>query len=336
MTLMAVRGLGAICAAGYDVASALGAIVSNVQLFDDLDERGPNGEPITGASVRLPRSLRGFERLCALALLAMEEACAGVEGRAPMALILCAPELKGEEKQILERLFTGSTLPLERKRSVVFARGRSGVIAGLQTASSWLGSERSAACLLVGVDSLLSGSRISRGLERGEVLHEGLEEGYVPGEGAAALLLTRYPDPDSRATIMGVGIGREEAGADPRRPLVGEGFSIAAAQALRLAGVDPAQLAAISHECTGLQVQFEEYLLARGRAPLDQCRDARVFNAGLSAGEAGAAAGALSALMMAFFAEKEVIEGPALSLLRGEGAERGALVIGPVAYRRRT
>jgi 3-oxoacyl-[acyl-carrier-protein] synthase-1 len=335
--MFAIGGLGTICASGYDVPATMGSIVSNVQLFDDLDVRGPGSVPITGASTRLPRTLKGIDRLSALALLAVEEASAAVDGNGALPVLLCTPEITKEQSaQLLEAISGGTSRVIDRARSVVLPRGRSAVLPALQTATQWFSSGRTTACLLVGVDSLLDRTRLSALIEKGEVLCEGQEEGYVPGEAAAALLLTPFPSPDAPAMVLGLGLGTEQAASATSNVLTGDGFSRAADQALQAARIEPARLDAIAHECTGLQAQFEEFLLARGRRPLDGCHEARTLTASLSTGEVGAASGVLSLAMMTFFVEKGLVGGPAVCLLRGEGGERGAVVIGQSGRRRRT
>ncbi len=328
MSLASIRTLGMICAAGYDAPTAVGSILSNVQLFDDLEVTGPGGVPITGAATRLPSSLRGVERLGALASLAIEEAMAGISLGAPVPVIVCAPLLsKPDGDRLLERITSDASAPADRARSRVVLEGRSSAISGVRSAVEGLASGRVPACLVVGVDSLVEAERVRALLRAAEVLFEGQVEGYVPGEAAAALLLTPFPDPAASTALVGLGLGREEGASGAAGPLTGEGYARAAAEALHRARLAPGQVAALSHECTGLQRQFEELLLARGRAPLDACQDARMLTASLAAGEVGAAAGILSIATMSHVIGKGLVEAAGLSFLRGEGGDRGAAAV---------
>jgi hypothetical protein len=81
---------------------------------------------------------------------------------------------------------------------------------------------------------------------------------------------------------------------------------------------------------SGAQRDFEDFLLARGRPPLDSATSVRVFAPSFSVGEIGAAARPLALAMLAFFIQKRVLEGPGLCLIRSRGPARGAVAIAPV------
>jgi 3-oxoacyl-[acyl-carrier-protein] synthase-1 len=277
------------------------------------------------------------ERLGALALLALEEATAGVPLRGAVPVVVCAPTLgRGEGERLLARISSDAAVPADAKASRVLLEGRSAAISGLKLAAGWLASGRVPACLVVGVDSLIGKERVQALLEAAEVLFEGQEEGYVPGEAAAALLLTPFGDPEAGTALVGLAAASEPGAKGATGSLTGEGYARAATGALAGARLAPGLLEALCHECTGLQKQFEEILLARGRAPLDACQSERTLTASLAAGEVGAASGLLSIAMMSHLVSHGVTEGPVMSLLRGEGGERGAAIVASAGRKRRT
>jgi 3-oxoacyl-[acyl-carrier-protein] synthase-1 len=186
----------------------------------------------------------------------------------------------------------------------------------------------------------VTGDRPFRLVEAGRILDSETPDGFIPGEGAVALRFAA-PGGEGAAALVGLGTGSEPAAgradilSGAERTMTGTGLHEAAARALAAASLRGADLHALVHDVSGPQRDFEDFLLARGRPPLDAAVTARTFAPSFSVGEIGAAAGPLALAMLAFFIQKGVVGGPGLCLFRSDGAPRGAAAVAPVPPRRR-
>jgi 3-oxoacyl-[acyl-carrier-protein] synthase-1 len=335
--LPVIQSMGAFTSVGGDVPTTMAALVSEFQAFDDLPLNGPDGEPVTGASTPLPPDLVGRDRLVALGLFALQECAAGAPTRPDVPLFVCAPDTESgadATSSLLEGVTADAAIGIERRQSRVFPGGRAGLIDALRTGREILASGRADAFYLLGVDSLVTGPRVRGLMDSGRILTSEQADGFVPGEGAVALRFS-VSRGNAAAVLAGLGSGREPAAPNERVSLTGVGLHEAAQQAVAEAGIGGADLRGLVHDVSGAQRDFEDFLLARGRPPLDSAGLVRVFAPSFSVGEIGAAAGPLAIAMLAFFIDKGVLDGPGLCLLRSEGPTRGAVALAPTERARR-
>ncbi|HZL17792.1 MAG TPA: hypothetical protein VFG23_08610 [Polyangia bacterium] len=340
MTSLGIGAIGVLAANGASTSVVMASVLAAVQRFDDLDVAGPDGEPLGGAIVPLEGFPTGTDRLGALALGALLQ-CVGDHGGAPAPLIVIAPapeDLRAQPQELLGAILQAdAALPIERGSSRVIQRGRQGIGDGLRIARDLLTAGRASECYVLGVDSLVTGDRLSRLIRQGAVIHDGNPDGVIPGEAAVALRFSADPRDHVLATVVGLGMS-EEPGARPDAdaPLTGRGLALAAGEALAEASESQRlpPLAGLVYDRSGPHRHFEELALARGRAPLAGLSGEATFMPGLSAGETGAAAGLLALATTAFFVEKRVIAGPGVCLFTSEDTWRGAAIV--VAYPRRS
>jgi hypothetical protein len=73
MDSLAIRSIGAFTSVGEDASMTMASILSGIQLFDDLELRGEDGEPVTGAVTPVARRLRGASRLGGIGLAAVRD-----------------------------------------------------------------------------------------------------------------------------------------------------------------------------------------------------------------------------------------------------------------------
>jgi 3-oxoacyl-[acyl-carrier-protein] synthase I len=334
---LAIQSLGTFTSVGGDVPMTMASLLTQFQAFDDLAALASDGEPLTGAATPLSPRLTGVARLGALGLLALRECAAAAQPGAPLPVLVCAPDpadLQISPGGLLELVTADAGIAVDRQQSRVFARGRIAVLEALIAARTLLTTRRATGCYLVGVDSLVMGDRPRRLVQQGRVLDGNSVDGFVPGEGAAALLLTA--DGKGLAVIAGLGTGAEPAGGNEELPVTGAGLHEAALRALAESGTPGTQLAAVVHDVSGVHRDFEELLLARTRPPMDVAQQAQVYAPALSVGEIGAAAGPLALAMLAFFIQQGVVDGPGLCLFRSSDQARGAAAVTPAPQRRRS
>jgi 3-oxoacyl-[acyl-carrier-protein] synthase-1 len=330
MTTLAIQSIGAVTAGGPNAARTAGAIHARIQMFGDSGVDGPAGDAITGALTPLRPKPGRLDRVAGLGLLALAECAAGV-APSPLAVpvVVCCAEagdLGGPEGRLLDTILAGATFPVDRARSRILARGKDAVPEALALIARLLAAREVAGCYLVGADSLIAPRRIRRLVRAGTVVDGVNSDGFIPGEGSAALLLVAHADRMTKAVIAGVG-GARDAAAAKGEPATGRAISQALEQALGEAGLKPAQLSAMVHDLSGRYEQFEELALAAARPPLSSLPALKVIQTSIASGEIGAASGVLSLAAAAFFLEHGVARDAAAALFTSPGASRGAAVL---------
>lgn len=327
--MIAVHAIGAVTAAGDDAPNTMASIISQLQLFDDIDVRGATGEPLTGATTGIPKRVRGLQRLSALGLVATTECAAKAPPRLALPLVICAPkdaDLDGDQAQLLAGVASDATINVDRRRSRVFSGGRSAIGPALRHAAEILTGGSAPACYLVGVDSLTDRKRAARLREQRRLFEPGNEEGFIPGEAGVCLLLSARPDKTSLGWIAGVGEGR-----DIEQPAtVGAGLADAMNGAVQRARVDANTLRAFIHDSSGSRREADELTLASQRAPFNRMEHPRIYAPADYTGDIGAASGVLSLAMASFFISEGVDgldRGAALVACLSERVERTAAVL---------
>ena len=330
MTALAIQSIGAITAGGPNAARTMGAIHARIQLFGDTKLAGPAGDRITGALTPLGPKLRGAARVAALGTLALEE-CAAAAPESPIArpLIVCAPtadELGAPEGELLDRILAAAAFPIDRARSRIIARGKEALPEALTLVDTLLRGRQVPGCYLLGADSLVTPERLRR-LAADDLLVDGVNsDGFIPGEGAAALLLIPHIDRATKATIAGLGTARD-GGLAKGDPATGQAIGQALEQAIAHARVKVAQISLATNDLSGRYALFEELSLAAARPPLATMRRLKMIQPALATGEIGAASGVLSLAALTFYLECEVAKEAAVALFTSEGAGRTAAVL---------
>ncbi|MGB8298584.1 MAG: hypothetical protein WCG85_24425, partial [Polyangia bacterium] len=202
MSALAIEAVGAITPVGEDAAATVGSIFTDVQALEaspvaDADESS------AGSATPIPATVKGIDRLVALGGFALREAALGLAKGTEIGLVACVPSEKDEPglvaqaSSFLSRLAAESDLVVAPRVSRVFGAGPSAIIEALLYARATLQMRDLSAVFVLGVDSLVSAFRQRKALRDGSVPVEGL----VPGEAAAAMLLSGRPGPDSLATL---------------------------------------------------------------------------------------------------------------------------------------
>jgi 3-oxoacyl-[acyl-carrier-protein] synthase-1 len=330
LTTLAVQSIGAISAGGPSAAQTMGAIHARIQLFGDTKLVGPAGDRITGALTPVEPKLGGVERIAALGTLALAEcATAFPESSIPLPLIVCAAtaaDLGDPEGKLFDAILANAAFPIDRVRSRIIARGKEALPEALTVAEQLLRSRQAPGCFLLGTDSLVTPQRLRR-LAADDLLVDGVNtDGFVPGEGAAALLLAPHLDRATKATIAGLASARD-AGLAKGDPATGQAIGQAMEQAIADARLKPAQISVATNDLSGRYALFEELALAMARPPLAAMPGLKVIQPALATGEIGAASGVLALAALTFFLEREVAKDAAAALFMSEGPGRTAAVL---------
>jgi 3-oxoacyl-[acyl-carrier-protein] synthase-1 len=328
--MLAILAAGAITAVGPTLAQTMRSLQKRTQVFDDLEVKGQDGDPVSGVYARVPKGLRGANRLAAMAAVALEE-CARSAGRAEVPLLLCAPDPKDlpyRPEPVLDEIVLRTSLHIDRRRSRVLARGRAGIGEALDSAAALLSDRRTLACAVGGVDTFIDTTRVKDLLKEGRIIVLDNSDGFVPGEGAAVLLLSSRTDVASLACLASVATAREPANRISGLPATGLGLQQAMTNALGQARLRMIDLGYLAHDCSGEQRPFDELSLTLARMG-EQSGQLEQWGPATCVGEVGAAAGFLSLAMLASFQRERLLTQPGLAVFSCDGEERGAAVVVP-------
>lgn len=327
MAELLIEAVGAVTAVGRNAATTMGSLLTNTQLFSELDVVDEAGEPLMGAAVPIDRGISRARRLGLLGLLALRDAATRLDRLPPVPAVVCGPAdgAFSSEADLLNAVAADASLPLDRRSSVAVLGNRDAGIDAVKMATS-KAAGAAGACWFVGLDSLIHEAGVRRLQETGLLRTAANPAGLVPGEAAAAVLLTSRRSRRC-ARLIGFNAATEPAGMTAPS---GIGLSRATQAAFAGGVARPAEVGGIVDDTGGLRSHFEELALCDSRPPLASIGDHRRFIPAMSTGEIGAASAALSIAALAFFLTENVVK--VSGLCRMFGADRGraaALIAGP-------
>lgn len=327
------------------VTTAVRAARLDVRESIHLDKRN---RPIGSVRARyLPDDLFGLPRLVRLGAPALREAGRALGREVPLVLGMAGPERPDVgadvETQLLPRLVQAAELRVDEARSSVIRAGNGSFVLALEAALGLL--DKGAPAALVGcVDSLVNPAALAW-LDAGHRLHaEGTEDGIIPSEAAAfVLLLPRgavdgalfrppvagpqapgaVPAPAPLAALRYVRSGRDENGLDPEGPIVADTLTALVRSALLALGEPPAWLISDLDEMH--RVREWSRVELRCHPAFERTVHERLPDL---CGDVGAATGALAAVhAIRAFTLGGAPRGGMLATLASDGAERGVFAL---------
>ena len=343
----AVIGVGARTHNGLTALQVAMSCRANIMQPVESHMVDRHGEPIAMCRLMpLGDRLQGLERLEALAVPALAEAlhaygdavAGGRASRGPLPLCLALPasdraDMVGHRRDaLLERLRQTAPLPIDDRGSRVFAGGRSAGVEAFEHALGLLGGG-APAVVVGGVDSYFHPDVLEH-LDEVRRLHSmETENGFIPGEGAAFLLLARD---GSTAGILPHGYvlsATTTTEPHPWHPLAPPNAEPCLAVGMTLA-VDTAARAAdapigwILTDVNNERHRVDEWIYA-------SLRNARVFEDDaeheqptLDTGDLGAASAAVLAVIACMrWRTRSAVSPYALLALHADGPGRGAMTM---------
>ncbi len=310
-----------------DVAAAIRAGVSNPTLTRFMDW---GGEWMAAHVVPMdaPDSRLKLQQMVATAI---DECLAGAarESTIVPALILCLPEATrpsaGDDlgaaaiQDIAAALGTQFSI-----QSSIVAAGRVGGFVGLLRARTLLYDGKADAVLVAGVDSYVNWPAMSSFEDRHRLLTSKNSNGFLPGEAAAAVLVTR-PRPGAALRCEGLGFASEGATIDADLPLRADGLVAAIRAAAHNADCQPDAFDLRISALSGEHYFFKEAALAMSRIIREPTKEADLWHPADCVGEVGAAAGPLAiAIAAAACAKGYAAASRILCHLSNDGTERSA------------
>jgi len=304
---LALTAANAWTAVGHDIEETSASIRARIvrlrehPFYRTITAEAPGDPLVTGRVDGVDPELGGAARLVALlapvllTLFERAEISPMDAARAALLVALPAPD-EVVDTWGLEEGFVGA---LERRLAIGFGRtmvcrsGHSGAIELCGEAAGMLASGAVEACIVAGVDSYLSPDRLAPLDEAYRLKSKRNVDGFVPGEGAAALLFeseARIADRGRRvlARVSGVGVGDEAETSGGERPSSGRGLCGALRAAL---GEEPVSY--LLCDLNGESYRGFEWGIARARLADRLAPDVRMVFPAISTGDLGAAAGAL-------------------------------------------
>ncbi len=332
---IAIVGAGMVTPVGLDAPSSCAAFRCRLSAFEETRFISKAGAWIMAAEAPLEEPWRGRAKLLKMAARAWRECISHRPNKtadAP-ALVLCVAEAgrPGREEELGAALY----LELQRalsvrfpKGSIVVEGGRAGGARGLEAARALLAG--GAACVvLLGVDGFVNARSLAAYDAADRLLTEDNSNGFIPGEAAAAILLTRADEagPDA-LRLAGLGFAEEKATIDSEAPLRADGLAGAIKAALAEARLAMHEIDYRMTDISGEQYYFKEAALALSRVLRERVERMDIEHPAECVGETGAAA--LPLMLGATLAaqRKGYAQGPTvLAHVSGDDGARAALAL---------
>jgi 3-oxoacyl-[acyl-carrier-protein] synthase-1 len=293
-----------------------------------------DGEWLMAHEVPLSGTPRGSARLVTMAAIAVSEALDGVPKQdwssVPVLLCIAERERPGRLDAVDEQVFDG----LQQALGVRFAAG-SDVVADGRVSAAWalarartMIHERDVGRVLIAAtDSLISWETLAHYERQGRVLTPRNSNGFIPGEGAGALLVGR-PSGCPELLCTGIGLTVESAHIDSEQPLRADGMTDAIRRALAEAGADVHDMSYRIGDMSGEQYYFKEATLALARIVRRPMEEFDVWHPAECIGEAGALAGVSIVVLADAAARKQYGPGPAvLAHMANDAGQRAAVTL---------
>jgi 3-oxoacyl-[acyl-carrier-protein] synthase-1 len=210
-------------------------------------------------------------------------------------LLLCLAELErpGRIQELDNQLLPEIQRLLNAtfsEQSQCISQGRVAVATAMFQARTLIQKHRIRRVLIAAVDSLLSWPTLSHYEHQGRLLTPHNSNGFMPGEGAGALLVGQCEVP-AYLVCIGLGFDVEKAVIDHDAPLKAIGLTQAIKAALAEAACEMHDMDYRITDLSGEQYYFKEATLALSRILRHQKKDFDIWHPAECTGETGAVAG---------------------------------------------
>ncbi len=330
---IAIRSIGLVTSVGLSAAASCAAFRAKLTNPSETRFIDSSGEWIMAHQVPLERPLRGLAKLAQMAALAIEEALESVPKSewTGLPLILCVAEAErpGRLRDLDEQLFGQIQVKLGANfagQSAIVAHGRVGIAVALAQARALLDQPGIQQVLVAATDSLLSWPTLSHYEGGDRLLTARNSDGFMPGEGAGALLLGAPTEQGGELVCTGIGFGGEAAHVDSEQPLRADGLTQAVTAALADAGRRMHDIDFRITDNSGEQYYFKEAALALSRTLRARKEEFDIWHPAECTGEIGAASGAAIIATALAACEKRYAKGfNILAHMANDGGQRAAL-----------
>lgn len=250
-----IAGVGMITPVGFDTASTAAAVRAGVSAYQSTPYYLDEDDVVRMARVpkealqdSLNEDLLTDEytarqrRLLRLATLALSQLQPVLPRQQALPLFIAGPEqiIDGDEpitQEFLKSLSQQTDVLLDLSLSRILATGRAGGLASIKLAFRYLADPAYQYVLVGGVDTFYDGRTLQILMENERLLVGGNMDGFIPGEGAAFLLLSNRPHLIGNKTkktihVYEPGLATESGCRGSNAPYRGDGLASAVTQAL--------------------------------------------------------------------------------------------------------
>lgn len=332
---LVVSRAGMVTGVGLDAPASCAAIRGAIDNFQQTSFRDRRGEWIMGCEVPLEHPWRGEKKLLAMAARAIAECLEGFDAAACAAtpLLLCLAETDRPGRIVADdaRFFDALQDALGVRfhpQSAVIAQGHVSSAVALHRARQLLGAAAATQVVVAASDSFLAGAALADCEARDRLLTSQNSDGFIPGEGAAALLLEPLrAQPWGQLVCRGIGFAIEKSHIDSEEPLRADGLTAAIRQSLQEAACGESILDFKIIDASGGQYAFKEATLAFGRIDRTKRTEFDVWHPADCIGEVGAPIGLAMIALLKTACEKAYARGDnALLHLGNDDGRRASMV----------
>jgi len=334
---LAIRRTGLVTAVGLSAPAACAAMRTKLTNPSETRFIDSRGAWIVAHQVALEHPCRGLTKLAKMAAMAIKEVLAELPraGWSTIPLLLCVAEherpgrMDGLDDRLLVQIedeLRASFAP----SSAVLAHGRIGAAMALSHARTLLQRPNVARVLIVATDSLISWPTLSHYDHCERLLTPRTSDGFMPGEGAGALLVGQMDQEAAAGELVctGIGFGMEKAHIDSNEPLRAQGLEAAVKAALNDAGVQMHDIDYRITDLSGEQYYFKEAALALSRTLRRLKQEFDLWHPAECIGETGALAGVSVIALADAASRKGYAAGPAvLAHMANDAGQRAALTL---------
>ncbi len=326
------------CSVGYTAPAASAAINARLNHFRETQFVSRGGPPIIGGAL-FEVDTWGAERLSYMLKSVVAEALAEHITVEPAQIAILAvgaePQRPGRPSICLADALA-EILAEARQHGKDFHLltqfcdyGKAGIGKALELASHLLTSASGPEyVLLAAVDSLLDAGAVERFLDEERIATEIIADGFIPAEGAGAVLLTRAPVATPALWIEGVATAQEDWRLDADTPVRAQGLTAAIRGAAQAANCEVASLDFHASGMTGEGWYAKEVGLALARCMERKKPEFPHLMVARSVGETGAASPLLTLAWVAgLMAHPNSPGSSALLHFAGDDGQRTAWIV---------
>jgi len=332
---IAIRKAGLVTSVGLTAPASCAAFRAKLTNPTQTRFIDSGGDWIMAHQVPLPQPWRGLTKLAKMAALVIDEELEGVPKtewpQLPLILCVAEKERPGRMAGLEDELFLNIQDELGVRfapQSAIVTQGRAGVAVALLQGRTLIERAKLRRVLIVATDSLLSWPTLSHYEQHARLLTAKNSDGFMPGEGAGALLVGPALREADELVCTGIGFAREAAHIDSGEPLRAEGLSQAVRNALAEAGCQMHDMDFRITDNSGEQYYFKEAALALARTLRKLKDEFDIWHPAECTGEVGATSGVSIVAAAHAACDKQYTRGPnILAHMANDAGQRAAVAL---------
>ena len=325
-----ITSMGMACPLGLTADASCAAIRAGLDRFQELPYKDDQGEQLKGSLLTaLGATTSARRRWLPLLRYAIGDALRELRLPSDVHLMLVLPK-RPERLDLFVRDLAdvlGAEIPTHR--SHFFVGGPCAAYEAIEAARHLLAQRQTTAVMVAAADSLISGRVLLDWSRQRRLLTRDNSDGLIPGEAAAALVLTqRAPTP--LGYVLAIGFGLESGLLSNDEPLRSQGIVQAARAALADCGLDMHDIDLRLSDAAGESYSFREQALAVLRTLRTNKRSFPLARAASSLGHTGVAAGLCNLVLALNAARARRFPGRrAIAYTADDSGKRAALILEP-------